>query len=154
MKSASKATPLRLETPQTWIRLRKNTVIANWLPTGLRWASAMVLWATQKSGEHYRRGLSGLRAFMHALRHLNIGAGRIVWQDIVRIDVSIKKRQFHKSPKIVDSLKSAKDGNGRLHLIGLVRRCDSYSRSRLLNCGQYRSRMVACTPTSRTCTLC
>ncbi|KAG5221026.1 phosphoglycerate mutase [Salix suchowensis] len=29
--------------------------------------------------------------------HLNIGAGRIVWQDIVRIDVAIKKRQFHKN---------------------------------------------------------
>jgi hypothetical protein len=53
-------------------------------------------------------------------RHLNIGAGRIVWQDIVRIDVSIKKRQFHKSPNIVASMQRAKDGNGRLHLLGLV----------------------------------
>lgn len=53
-------------------------------------------------------------------RHLNIGAGRIVWQDIVRIDVSIKKRQFHKTKAIVDSFKKAKDGNGRLHLLGLV----------------------------------
>ncbi|KDQ55721.1 hypothetical protein JAAARDRAFT_37145 [Jaapia argillacea MUCL 33604] len=52
--------------------------------------------------------------------HLNIGAGRIVWQDIVRIDVSIKKRQFHKLPTIVESFKRAKEGNGRLHLIGLV----------------------------------
>ncbi|KII93114.1 hypothetical protein PLICRDRAFT_35293 [Plicaturopsis crispa FD-325 SS-3] len=52
--------------------------------------------------------------------HLNIGAGRIVWQDIVRIDVSIKKRQFHKLPNIVASLQHAKDGNGRLHLLGLV----------------------------------
>ncbi|THH28672.1 hypothetical protein EUX98_g5522 [Antrodiella citrinella] len=52
--------------------------------------------------------------------HLNIGAGRIVWQDIVKIDVSIKKRQFHKNDKIVESCKNAKDGNGRLHLLGLV----------------------------------
>ncbi|KIM82159.1 hypothetical protein PILCRDRAFT_820529, partial [Piloderma croceum F 1598] len=44
--------------------------------------------------------------------HLNIGAGRIVWQDI--------KRQFHKSPNIVASMQRAKDGNGRLHLLGLV----------------------------------
>jgi 2,3-bisphosphoglycerate-independent phosphoglycerate mutase len=43
-----------------------------------------------------------------------------VWQDIVRIDVSIKKRLFHKSKPIVDSFKKAKDGNGRLHLLGLV----------------------------------
>ncbi|TDL14549.1 cofactor-independent phosphoglycerate mutase [Rickenella mellea] len=52
--------------------------------------------------------------------HLNIGAGRIVWQDIVKIDVSIKKREFHKAPKIVESFKHAKDTNGRLHLLGLV----------------------------------
>ncbi|KAH9949405.1 BPG-independent [Amylocystis lapponica] len=52
--------------------------------------------------------------------HLNIGAGRIVWQDIVKIDVSIKKRQFHKNEQIVASCKHAKDGNGRLHLLGLV----------------------------------
>lgn len=52
--------------------------------------------------------------------HLNIGAGRIVWQDIVRIDVAIKKRLFHKSDKILESFKHAKEGNGRLHLLGLV----------------------------------
>jgi 2,3-bisphosphoglycerate-independent phosphoglycerate mutase len=55
-------------------------------------------------------------------RHLNIGAGRIVWQDIVRIDQSIKKRQFHQSPKIVETMQRAKEGNGRLHLLGLVSR--------------------------------
>ncbi|KIK06336.1 hypothetical protein K443DRAFT_276907 [Laccaria amethystina LaAM-08-1] len=52
--------------------------------------------------------------------HLNIGAGRIVWQDIVRIDVSIKKRAFHKNPQILDSCKRAVEGTGRLHLLGLV----------------------------------
>ncbi|KAF9812534.1 hypothetical protein IEO21_06173 [Rhodonia placenta] len=52
--------------------------------------------------------------------HLNIGAGRIVWQDIVKIDVSIKKRQFHKNEVILESCKRAKEGNGRLHLLGLV----------------------------------
>ncbi|KAG8994346.1 hypothetical protein FRB93_001602 [Tulasnella sp. JGI-2019a] len=52
--------------------------------------------------------------------HLNIGAGRVVWQDIVKIDVSIKKRQFHKNEKIVASCERAKNGNGRLHLLGLV----------------------------------
>ncbi|EJD07408.1 cofactor-independent phosphoglycerate mutase [Fomitiporia mediterranea MF3/22] len=52
--------------------------------------------------------------------HLNIGAGRIVWQDIVRIDQSIKKRQFHKTDQILDACKRAKEGNGRLHLLGLI----------------------------------
>ena len=53
-------------------------------------------------------------------RHLNIGAGRVVWQDIVRIDFSIKKKQFHKNPAILASCKRAKEGNGRLHALGLV----------------------------------
>ncbi|KAJ7195802.1 BPG-independent [Mycena pura] len=52
--------------------------------------------------------------------HLNIGAGRIVWQDIVRIDVSIKKREFHKNKTIRASCERAKAGNGRLHLLGLI----------------------------------
>ncbi|KAJ3513802.1 hypothetical protein NLJ89_g2742 [Agrocybe chaxingu] len=52
--------------------------------------------------------------------HLNIGAGRIVWQDIVRIDMSIKKRQFHKNEAILAACKRAKEGTGKLHTIGLV----------------------------------
>jgi 2,3-bisphosphoglycerate-independent phosphoglycerate mutase len=52
---------------------------------------------------------------------LNVGAGRVVWQDIVRIDVSIKKRAFHKNEAILEACKRAKEGNGRLHLMGLVR---------------------------------
>lgn len=38
----------------------------------------------------------------------------------MKIDVSIKKRQFHKNEVILESFKRAKDGNGRLHLLGLV----------------------------------
>ncbi|KAH9926485.1 cofactor-independent phosphoglycerate mutase [Fomitopsis serialis] len=60
-------------------------------------------WVTRKSGDH-----------------LNIGAGRIVWQDIVKIDVSIKKKQFHKNEVILESCKHAKEGNGRLHFLGLI----------------------------------
>jgi 2,3-bisphosphoglycerate-independent phosphoglycerate mutase len=52
--------------------------------------------------------------------HLNIGAGRVVWQDIVRIDVAIKRGQFARAPHLVASLARAKAGNGRLHLLGLV----------------------------------
>ncbi|TFY76205.1 hypothetical protein EWM64_g7807, partial [Hericium alpestre] len=52
--------------------------------------------------------------------HLNIGAGRVVWQDIVRIDVAIKKRQFYKNENILKSFNHAKEGNGRLHLLGLI----------------------------------
>ena len=39
----------------------------------------------------------------------------------MRIDVAIKKRQFHKNENILASFKHAKETNGRLHLLGLVR---------------------------------
>lgn len=38
----------------------------------------------------------------------------------MKIDVSIKKREFHKNKTILDSLNHAKDTTGRLHLLGLV----------------------------------
>lgn len=52
--------------------------------------------------------------------HLNIGAGRVVWQDVVRIDQSIKTGEFSKNEVITRVLEAAKSGNGRLHLCGLV----------------------------------
>lgn len=52
--------------------------------------------------------------------HLNIGAGRVVWQDVVRIDQTLEKGQLNKVETIQQSFQRAKDGNGRLHLLGLV----------------------------------
>lgn len=52
--------------------------------------------------------------------HLNIGAGRVVWQDVVRIDQTIKKGEFASNDVIKKTLETAKNTNGRLHLCGLV----------------------------------
>ena len=52
--------------------------------------------------------------------HLNIGAGRVVWQDVVRIDQTIKKGELSNNDVIKKILESSKSGNGRLHLCGLV----------------------------------
>ena len=52
--------------------------------------------------------------------HLNIGAGRVVWQDVVRIDQTIKKGELNKNEIIMSAFKSAKEGTGRLHLAGLI----------------------------------
>ena len=52
--------------------------------------------------------------------HLNIGAGRVVWQDVVRIDQTIKKGELNKVKTLTDCFERAKNGNGRLHLLGLV----------------------------------
>jgi len=52
--------------------------------------------------------------------HLNIGAGRVVWQDVVRIDQTLRKGEFNKVKTLTDCFQRAVDTNGRLHLLGLV----------------------------------
>ena len=52
--------------------------------------------------------------------HLNLGAGRIVYQELERINVAIKKGEFQKNQVLLNSLKYAKENNKSLHLIGLV----------------------------------
>lgn len=52
--------------------------------------------------------------------HLNIGAGRVVWQDVVRIDQIIKNGELNKNDVVMSTFNDAKNGTGRLHLAGLV----------------------------------
>lgn len=52
--------------------------------------------------------------------HMNIGAGRIVYQDMTRIDIAIEDGSFAKNPTLLDLCAKAKAGSGRLHLMGLV----------------------------------
>ncbi|KAJ3065400.1 2,3-bisphosphoglycerate-independent phosphoglycerate mutase [Quaeritorhiza haematococci] len=52
--------------------------------------------------------------------HLNVGAGRVVYQDIVRIDLAVKNKTLGKQPALAAAMKRAKEGNGRLHLLGLI----------------------------------
>ena len=52
--------------------------------------------------------------------HLNIGAGRIVYQDLLRIDMAIEDGSFFQNSAIVASFEQARHSNRSLHLIGLV----------------------------------
>lgn len=52
--------------------------------------------------------------------HLNIGAGRIVYQDMTKIDVAIENGSFAKNPVFESLFAKVKQDKGRLHLIGLV----------------------------------
>ncbi len=48
--------------------------------------------------------------------HLNIGAGRIVWQDISRIDVAVRDGSFFENEALLDAVANT---TGRLHVMGL-----------------------------------
>lgn len=50
--------------------------------------------------------------------HMNIGAGRIVYQDLLRINNAIADGSFHQEKEMLEALEKAK--GGRLHLMGLV----------------------------------
>ncbi|MDO9631588.1 MAG: 2,3-bisphosphoglycerate-independent phosphoglycerate mutase, partial [Humidesulfovibrio sp.] len=52
--------------------------------------------------------------------HMNIGAGRIVYQDMTRIDISIEDGGFAVNPVLLELCAKARAGSGRLHLMGLV----------------------------------
>ncbi|RXK81888.1 2,3-bisphosphoglycerate-independent phosphoglycerate mutase [Filimonas effusa] len=52
--------------------------------------------------------------------HLNLGAGRIVYQELQRINVAIRTGEFAKNPKLLEAIRFAKNNNKPLHLLGLV----------------------------------
>ncbi|KAJ3234123.1 hypothetical protein HDU78_006016 [Chytriomyces hyalinus] len=53
--------------------------------------------------------------------HLNIGAGRVVYQDIVRIDLALARNTLSAQPHLAAALsRAASSTTGRLHLAGLV----------------------------------
>ena len=52
--------------------------------------------------------------------HLNLGAGRIVYQELQRINVAVKDGSFAKNEILLNSIRFAKTHNKTLHLLGLV----------------------------------
>ena len=52
--------------------------------------------------------------------HLNLGAGRIVYQELQRINVAIKNGTFQKNETLLSAIRYAKKNNKKLHLLCLV----------------------------------
>jgi 2,3-bisphosphoglycerate-independent phosphoglycerate mutase len=52
--------------------------------------------------------------------HLTIGAGRIVYQDLVRIDKAIEDGSFYSNPALTAAFERARGRGGNVHLLGLV----------------------------------
>ncbi|MEJ5244482.1 MAG: 2,3-bisphosphoglycerate-independent phosphoglycerate mutase [Bacteroidota bacterium] len=52
--------------------------------------------------------------------HLNIGAGRIVYQDLVKINKEIREGKIDKNPVLLEAFKYAKENNKAVHFLGLV----------------------------------
>ena len=52
--------------------------------------------------------------------HLNLGAGRVVWQDIMQISQAIVDGSFDTNPAILECIEHVKKKGTRLHLFGLI----------------------------------
>ncbi len=52
--------------------------------------------------------------------HLNLGAGRVVYQELQRINVAVRDGSFAKNENLLRAIRYAKDSGKPLHLIGLV----------------------------------
>lgn len=52
--------------------------------------------------------------------HLNIGAGKIVYQDLPRINMSIADGTFETNPVFIQAFEHAKRNNSQLHMMGLI----------------------------------
>ena len=52
--------------------------------------------------------------------HLNLGAGRIVYQELTKINKSIREGEFYKNEGFLKAIEHAKENNSSLHLMGLV----------------------------------
>ena len=52
--------------------------------------------------------------------HTNIGAGRIVYQELTRITKSIEEGDFFSNPEFIAAIENCKKNNSKLHILGLV----------------------------------
>ncbi|HNR74646.1 MAG TPA: 2,3-bisphosphoglycerate-independent phosphoglycerate mutase, partial [Cyclobacteriaceae bacterium] len=52
--------------------------------------------------------------------HMNIGAGRVVYQDLVRINKAVAEKELDKNPVLTEAINYAHKNNKAFHLIGLV----------------------------------
>lgn len=72
-------------------------------------------------------GLSKSQAISTEIAYQQIGAGRIVEQQLAVIDKAIKKGDFFRNEKLIEVVKYVKENNSSLHLIGLLSDSGMYS---------------------------
>ena len=65
--------------------------------------------------------------------HITMGAGRVVYQDLTRIDKSVSDGDFFEKPALVDAMTRCEGDEHALHLVGLVSPNGIHSHTRHLN---------------------
>ncbi len=94
-----------------------NAVVLGNTPNYDKWNRELERSVLDASGEAV--GLPDGQMGNSEVGHLNLGAGRIVYQDLTRINLAIQDGSFAKIPALVDAIDKVKTGGGNLHVIGL-----------------------------------
>jgi len=95
-----------------------NAVLAAHTPNGDKYLETYPWTLLEAAGEPVGlpRGYQG----SSEVGHLNMGAGRIVIQELKRIDDGLRTGELFKSEKWIKLIKNWKENNSRLHLLGLL----------------------------------
>ena len=96
----------------------KNAICAARTPVFDEMAATCPICQLQASGEDV--GLPDGQMGNSEVGHTNIGAGRVVFQILPRITVSIRDGSFFKNPEYIAAMDEAKEKGAALHLLGLM----------------------------------
>ena len=93
-----------------------NAVVLGHTPNYDRWAETLERCLLDASGEAV--GLPKGQMGNSEVGHMNLGAGRIVYQDLTRINQAVRDGSFFENEVLVTALEKVQ-GKGKLHLVGL-----------------------------------
>jgi len=94
-----------------------NAVIQGNTPNYDRWQRSMERTIVDASGEAV--GLPDGQMGNSEVGHLNLGAGRIIYQDLTRINLAIHRGTFFENETLLETVRNVAGRGGKLHLIGL-----------------------------------
>ncbi len=94
-----------------------NSVMLGHTPNYDRWMRTLERSIVDASGEAV--GLPDGQMGNSEVGHLNLGAGRIVYQDLTRINLAIKDSSFFQNEVFLSAIEKVKETQGKLHVIGL-----------------------------------
>ncbi|MCA9931112.1 MAG: 2,3-bisphosphoglycerate-independent phosphoglycerate mutase [Anaerolineales bacterium] len=94
-----------------------NAVLLGNTPNYDKWTAELERSILDASGEAV--GLPDGQMGNSEVGHLNLGAGRIVYQDLTRINLAIRDGSFSQIPALVNAVEKVKAQNSKLHVIGL-----------------------------------
>lgn len=121
LKEMNKKKPVALLILDGWgIRemAEGNAVVQANTPNYHRWLRERERAILDASGEAV--GLPDGQMGNSEVGHLNLGAGRIVYQDLTRINLAIRDGSFARQPVLAEALAGLRQRGGKLHLIGLL----------------------------------